>query len=199
MAYATLAEVRDWVGIPVSDTADDTKLSLALAAAEEQVNAYTGRHFTVEGSASVRYYRALTGSVVEVDPIATTTDLAVALDRDGDGTFEETLTLDTHYRFAPYNAAVAGAPWSQLVALTGTTFPLEDRRIKVTGRFGYATVPSSVKQATLIQAAFIWKRKDAVFGVAGSPEFGNELRVESALDRTAISLLRPFRKVWAVA
>ena len=199
MAYASLAELRDWVGIPVADTADDTKLTLALAAAEEQVNAYTGRRFTAEGSASVRYYRALTGSVVDIDPLATTTDLAVALDRDGDGTFEETLTLDTHYRFSPYNAAVVGQPWSQLVALTGTTFPTEDRRIKVTGRFGYAAVPASVKQATLIQAAFIWKRKDAVFGVAGSPEFGNELRVESALDRTAVSLLRPFRRIWAVA
>ncbi len=199
MAYATLAELRDWVGIPVADTADDTKLSLALSAAEEQVDAFTGRRFSADSAAVVRYYDALTSDTVEIDPLQTTTDLVVAVDRDGDGVFEDTLVLDTGFRLAPYNNPAVGRPWSSLVALRGTTFPAGDRRIKVTGRWGNTTVPSSVKQATLIQAAFVWKRKDAVFGVAGSPEFGNEMRVESALDRTAQALLRPYRRQWWVA
>ena len=198
MAYVTLADLKGFVGIPALDVADDTTLQRALDAAEEQVNAYTGRRFTAEGSASVRYYRALSGSVVEIDPLATTTDLAVALDRAGDGTFEETLTLDTHYRLAPYKAAVLGAPWSRLVALTGTTFPEDDRRVRVTGRYGYATVPASVKQATLIIATKLWKRKDAPFGIAGSVEFGSEMRILPG-DLDAERLLRPYRHIWAVA
>lgn len=198
MAYATLVELRDWVGIPAADTADDSKLTLALAAAEEQVNRFTGRQFTAETAGEVRYYTALDAGRVYVDPFATTTDLAVATDADGDGTYETTMTVDVGYRLAPYNAVAVGAPWTSLVALSGHTFPTRDRGVKVTARWGYGAVPSSVKQATLIQAAFLWARKDTRFGVAGSPEFGNELRVESALDRTAQALLRPYRAMWAV-
>lgn len=195
MPYVTLAELKVHLGI--GDTGDDATLQVALDAAEEQVNAYTGRRFTADGAGVVRYYEALDRGTVAIDPLSSLTDLAVAVDQDGDGVFEDTLTVDVDYRLAPYNAAVLSAPWTSLVALTGTTFPPGPRRVKVTGRWGWPAVPASVKQATRIQAAFLWKRKDAPFGVAGSPEFGNELRILASLDPTARDLLRPYKAVWA--
>lgn len=195
MAYVTLSDLKVFVGI--GDTGDDATLQRALDASEEQVNTYTGRRFTADGSAVIRYYDALDKGTVAIDPLSSTTDLAVAVDQDGNGTFEDTLVLDTDFRLAPYNAAVLSAPWTSLVALTGTTFPPGTRRIRVTGRWGWPAVPASVKQATLIQAARLWKRKDAPFGVAGSVEFGSELRLLAALDPDVQALLRPYRLVWA--
>lgn len=200
MAYATVDELRDWVGIPVSDTADDTKLALALAAAEEAINAYCGRSFSLDANPVARTYSPLTDALVDVDPFGTLTGLVVETDDNDDGTYETTWTINTDFRAEPTNAAAQGAPWTRLVASGSKVFPTRNRYfpgVRVTAKYGWpAAVPSSVKQATLIQAAFVWKRKDATFGVAGSPEFGNELRVESALDRTAQALLGPYRRPW---
>lgn len=195
MAYVTLSDLKGFLGI--SDALDDTTLQRALDASEEQVNAYTGRRFTADGAGVIRYYDALDKGTVSIDPLSSVTDLAVAVDQDGDGVFEDTLTADVDFRLNPYNAVVLGQPYTSLVALTGTTFPAGSRRIKVTGRWGWPTVPASVKQATLIQAGRLWKRKEAVFGVAGSPEFGNELRLLAALDPDVQALLRPYRHQWA--
>lgn len=195
MAYVTLADLKVFVGI--GDTGDDATLQRALDASEEQVNTYTGRRFTADGAAVVRYYDALDKGIVSIDPLSSVTDLAVAVDQDGDGTFEDTLTIDVDYRLAPYNALALSQPWTSLIAQTGTTFPSGTRRIRVTGRWGWPAVPASIKQATLIQAARLWKRKDAPFGVAGSVEFGSELRLLAALDPDVQALLRPYRLVWA--
>lgn len=43
-------------------------------------------------------------------------------------------------------------------------------------------VPGPVELACLIQASRWFKRKDAPFGIAGSPELGSELRLLSKLD-----------------
>jgi hypothetical protein len=196
MPYATLAELKVFVGIP--DTADDATLQVALDASEEQVNAFTGRRFTADGAAVARYYEAVNNTTVHIDPLQTTTDLAVVVDRDGDGTFEETFVLDTDYRLAPFNATAVSKPWTSMESIAGNYFPQGERRVRVTARWGYTAVPASVKQATMIQAAFLWKRKDAPYGIAGSPEFGNELRILASMDPTARDLLRPYRHTWVV-
>ena len=46
----------------------------------------------------------------------------------------------------------------------------------------FSPVPSSVKLATELQASRWAKRRDAPFGVAGSPELGSELRILAKLD-----------------
>jgi hypothetical protein len=196
MPYVTLSELKTFVGVP--DTGDDTTLQWALDASEEQVNAYTGRRFSADEAGVVRYYSAVNNTTVHIDPLATTTDLAVAVDRDGDGTFEETFVLDTDYRLSPFNATATARPWVSLEAITGNYFPQGERRVRVTARWGYSAVPASVKQATLIQASRLWKRKDSPYGVAGSPEFGNELRLLATLDPDVQALLRPYRHTWIV-
>lgn len=199
MAYITLAELKAFVGIPTADTGDDALLTRALDAAELQINQYTGRLFGQDASVTTRYYTATTNSQVTVDPFATLAGLVVETDELGDGTFETTWTIDTGFRVAPYNAAPLGQPWTELVAMSGYRFPTSARGVKVTAKFGWATIPATVAQATLIQASRLWKRKDAPFGIAGTPEFGSELRLFSALDPDVQSLLRPYRKMWVVS
>lgn len=201
MAYATLAELRAYVGIPAADTSDDTNLTLALDAATSQVEAYTDRVFTQDPAVVTRYYQPTETRSVDVHPITTTAGLVVRTDDNGDGTFETTWTLDTDYRLDPLNAAADGRPWTRLVALGTRWFPRLTSRpgVEVTARFGWGpSVPSAVKQATLIQASRLFKRNVSPFGVAGSVEFGSELRLQAALDPDVQQLLRPYRRMWWV-
>lgn len=204
MAYATLAELRDWVGITrPEDTADDDKLELALDVATALIDNYTGRYFDIDAAVVTRTYTPQDRWTVDIPTgIATATGLVVATDDNDDGTYE-TIWSASDYRLGPADADDLGRPWTRLYATGTRTFPVVDygRRkwpsVQITAKGGWPAVPAEVKQACLIQAAFIWGRKDARFGVAGSPEFGNELRVETALDRTAQVLLKAYRQMWA--
>jgi hypothetical protein len=202
MAYATLAELKGFVGIPEADEADDTTLSLALDAASGQVDAFCDRTFAADAAPTTRLYRASVGGYLNVDPIATTTGLTVESDNDGDGVFEVAWTLDVDYRLEPVNAAAAGEPWTRIIALGTQWFPRLPYRpgVQVTAAFGWpgGQPPPAVKNAVLIQASRLWKRKDAPFGVAGSVEFGSEMRLLAKLDPDVETLLRPFRRLWAV-
>lgn len=202
MAYATLAELKGFVGIPTADTADDVTLQLALDAASDQVDRFCDRTFAQDATATVRYYSPTETGRLEVDPISTLTGLIVATDADGDGTYETTWTVGTDYRLEPINAAAQGRPWTTLVALGTRWFPRLSYRpsTSVTAKFGWpgGVAPASVKEATLLQSARLWKRKDAPFGVAGSVEFGSEVRLLAKLDPDVESLLRPYRRNWWV-
>jgi hypothetical protein len=200
MAYASLAELRDWVGITTpGDTADDAKLTLALDVASALIDRHVGQYFAADANPVDREYVAVDDQALDVAGISTVTGLVVATDDNDDGTYETTWA-GSDFRLEPANAADDARPWTRIVAVGSRLFPTGTGRrypgVRITAKGGWPAVPAPVKQATLIQAAFIWARKDAKFGVAGSPEFGNELRVETALDRTAQVLLEGYRRPW---
>jgi hypothetical protein len=201
MAYATLAELKGFVSIPLADTADDTTLQLALDSASLQVDHFCDRTFAA-GSVSTRHYAATDTGRLEVDPISTLTGLVVATDDNDDGTYDTPWTINTDFRLEPTNAAAVGDPWTRLVSLGTRWFPRLQYRlgVAVTASFGWpgGVAPAAVKHATLLQAARTWKRKDAPFGVAGSVEFGSEVRLLAKLDPDVESLLRPYRRSWWV-
>lgn len=203
MAYATLNELKGFVGIPTADTADDTTLTLALDSASAQVDAFCDRTFLADATVTTRDYAVQNTGQIDIDPVSSTTGLIVASDDNNDGTYETTWTLGTDFRLEPINAAANGQPYDRLVALGTRWFPKLTYRpgVRVTAKFGWpgGTAPPPVKNATLIQAARLWKRKDAPFGVAGSIEFGSELRLLAKLDPDVESLLRPYRRNWWVA
>jgi hypothetical protein len=202
VAYATLAELKGFVSIPAGDTADDTTLQLALDAAAAQVDQFCDRTFAADAAPTTRFYTVTDTGLLSVDPISTVTGLVVATDDNADGTYETTWTVGTDFRLEPINAAAWGEPWTRLVALGTRWFPRIQWRpgVSVTARFGWpgGTPPAPVKQAALLQAARLWKRKDAPFGVAGSVEFGSEVRLLAKLDPDVESLLRPYRRNWWV-
>lgn len=211
MAYATLAELKGDIGIPSADTADDVTLQLALDAASAQVDRFCDRSFSA--TSATRLYRvpgpawpgrpAVPVTVVEVDPISTTVGLTVTTDDNDDGTFETTWTINTDFRLEPINAAADGRPWTRLVALGTRWWPrtFYHPGVSVAASFGWpgGVAPAPVKEATIRQAARLWKRKDAPFGVAGSVEFGSEMRLLAKLDPDVESLLRPYRRNWWAA
>lgn len=201
MAYATLAELKVFVGIPDADTADDATLTVALDSASAQVDGYCGQTFTADEEATTRDYDVVDTTQLDINPVSDLTGFELATDTDGDGTYE-TVWTGEEYRLEPTNAVAAGVSWDRIIALGPKYFPRNQTRptVRVTALFGWpGDVPQAVKLATLIQAARLWKRKDAPFGIAGSPDLGSEMRLLNEVDRDAQNLLRHYRRQWWVA
>jgi hypothetical protein len=184
MAYATLAELRSFVGI--DDSADDATLSLALSVAQRQVDDWCGRTFEAATATSVRTQRAINAWTLLLDPgwdIQTATGLIVRTDDNDDGTFETTWTITTDFVLGGSGVGYDGAtgwPYTSLRAVGSRTWPTATLRpaVQITASWGWPAVPVPVKQATLLLAAEAFKSKDAPFGVAAFGEFG-PLRVRA--------------------
>ena len=193
MSYATLAEFKSSIGI--TDSTDDTPLQSVLDAADQLINNYvdTKVGFGVTSS-QTRYYTANRSDFVLTDPIVTVS--ALATDVNGTGTYTQTWSA-SDYVLAPRNAALDSRPYTEIDVspFNGGTlnFPTGYLEVKVTGTFGWPSVPAAVKQAALIQAGAIWSSRTAPFGVIGSQDLGGVLRMSAALHPEARVLLEPYR------
>ena len=59
MAYIASSDVKQWGGIPDTDTADDAELTLLIARAQKFIDTYTGRTFETDtDNPTTRYYSA---------------------------------------------------------------------------------------------------------------------------------------------
>jgi hypothetical protein len=59
MAYIATSDVHSFGGIPATDSVDDAELALVIARAQQFIENYTGRVFSVDSSAeTTRYYTA---------------------------------------------------------------------------------------------------------------------------------------------
>lgn len=198
--YVTQAALKSAVGLAAGDTADDDELDLAINAASRAIDEVTGQRFWVDGSDVARYYTAdsATRLVLHGPPEATTlvTVTSVAVDTGGAGTFGTSLTNNTHYTLGPRSAAVSGGrPYRELVSLPRESwrFPVGVRDgVRITGTFGWSTVPDAIEEACLIQAARLFKRsREAPFGIAPIAGFDVGMRI-TRLDPDVDALVRPF-------
>jgi len=193
MSYATLAEFKSAIGI--TDSTDDTPLQSVLDATDALIDNYTDRKQGFGTATETRYYNADTYQYVLVDDLVSVTTLTT--DDNGDGTYPTTWVAGTDYNLAPGNAALDGWPYTELdVSVTyPKNFPKGVYRgVKVTGVFGWPTVPNAVKQAAIIQASAVWSSRTSPFGIIGSADLGGILRQTRALHPEAQVLLEAYRR-----
>lgn len=186
--YITLAELAS--SLSLTETFADDDLEAAITAASREVDRRTERKFWAD--TGDRYYTPQSATRLWIDDCVALS--AVAIDVDRDGTFSETWTLNTDFVLEPLNADVEERPWTTITVLpqSGRAFPLRDRSVKVSGRFGWDAPPATVKQATSILAARLVKRvREAPFGVAGFGIEGAAVRV-SSFDPDVDALLAGF-------
>jgi len=196
--YATTGELAAFARI--GDSADDAQLALAVAAASRAIDRACSRQFGKLATATARYYtarwdpRRLLWFVV-IDDLMSSTGLTVKYDELEDQSYSTTIT---DYVLRPVNAASEGRPWSELwVRSTSTYQPtcLEDG-MKITAAWGWSGVPDAIRQACLLQASRLLARREAPFGIAGSPDAGSEMRLLARLDPDVSVAVRPYRRVW---
>lgn len=193
--YCTLPELQQHFG-DAGSKLDEDLLSRAINATSRAIDRFCGRRFWQDASVQAKVYRPRDGDIAWVDDISTTTGLIVATDDNGDGTYETTWA-STDYQLEPLNAnteAVAYA-WWRITAIDRYLFPVDSLRstLQVTARFGWSAVPDEVNEACILRAAAIFKRKEAVFGVAGFGDFG-VVRI-GRRDPDVMELLHPYIKI----
>lgn len=194
--YATVDQLRAYES--VSDTADDAELTFAIAAASRAVDRFTNRQFGLVAAPEDRYYTAHRDRtrrrwIVEIDDLMTVDGLAVSYDTAEDGTYSAFIE---EYALRPVNAAPNGRPWTEILLQSAGD---SDAGVEVRARFGWTAIPQPIVQATLLQASRIFNRKNAPFGVAGSPDAGSEMRLLARIDPDVEVVLAPYRRWWGAA
>jgi len=188
MSYATLAELKTYLGIPTAETAHDALLTAQLAAAAGAIDAECGRTFV--GVIATRRYGAdrIEGQLLYLDADLFAASSVV----NGDGS----ALLPDVYRLWPRNTLPA---WALFACHPAIWRAYEGEEIVVNGTWGYSlTPPAQVVQATLRLAGFMYQQKDAQLGVAqlgvrGGRGFGSML-VSPELLADLQSLLRGLRR-----
>ena len=157
----------------VTDVIDDATLESVVTAISRAIDNVTGRRFYRNTVDETRYYTAEEGDIFFCpDDIGSITTLK--MDQDGDRTYEETLTT-SDYDLMPYNASADGWPytWIETTPQGDYSFSRMRKGIEIIGKFGFASsTPATIKEACLLLAEKQFKRKDAVFGMAGAADLG---------------------------
>lgn len=197
-AYCTVAELRGQF-TDAGTNLDTALLERAINAASRAVDRHCGRRFWADSSVTARVYAPTSSAILFVDDISTRTGLIVKVGTDG-STFPTTLGA-TEYVLEPSNADVLAAGDTadafafHEIRRIGGRWGVSDGRptVQVTARFGWSAIPDDVQQAVVIKAAALFKRKDALFGVAGFSEFG-AVRITRS-DPDVLDLLAPYERV----
>ena len=189
--YATLADVKN--SLKITDNMDDSLLEIAVESASRLIDGYTGRYF-YNGGTATRNYAASDSWIVYIDDVQSVSEVA-STDEVG-GTYTTWTAND--YQLEPLNGFSGGMtqPYTSIRAVNQYVWPfLADRAlVKITGVWGWASVPIAVKQATILQAARIFKRNDSPLGVAGFGDMG-VVRVGARLDPDVQHLVDPYRSM----
>ena len=198
--YCSLADVK--AAARITDSIDDTLLELSIESASREIDSYTERVFySTGGTAVARVYIPQDIYLVETDDIISVT--SIKSDSAGDGTFDVTWTV-SDFQLEPLNGRAGGidTPATRIRAIGDYLWPVYEPRnvnsnqasVQVTGVFGFATVPTAVRQATILSALRQYKRYESPTGVLGFSDIG-AVRVGTKLDPDVERMIQPYRKV----
>ena len=196
-AYATLAQVK--AALRITDTVDDALIEMARVSASDLIDGYTGRTFDTSGTVT-RVFAPADDYVLQTDDIAGTA-LTITSSTGADGVFDVTWKT-SDYQLEPLNGVSNGqaVPFTRIRAVQDYLWPTAggEATVRVTGVYGFASVPTVVTQATVLQSSRIFSRLQSPLGIAGFGEMG-VVRVTRALDPDVAALVEPYRRIVGVA
>lgn len=191
--YVTLDEMRGYHRI--ADSLDDVQLGFAVTTASRIVDHVTSRQFGQGPAAETRVYRN-----DEISYSQTMNRWRIRVDDIGDpGSVVLTIggEVVTDVEFDPPNAIENGRVVERLFVRSMSFDNGRPGPASVQTQFGWPSIPTTVTQATLLQAARLIRRREAPFGIAGSPDAGgSELRLLAMADPDVMVALRPYRRDW---
>jgi Phage gp6-like head-tail connector protein len=196
--YTTLQDVK--TGLQIEDSNDDTDIQAAIISASRMIDDYCQRGFYQEGTLAspvVKYYTPVSPWYLEIDDLIEPVEIASRANQTGP--FSTIWNLDTDLMYEPINNPELGRPVTRLLAVRTYVFPyFFPQTVKITGVWGYSSIPVEVQMACKIQAARLFVRKQSPFGIAGSVELGT-VRLSSRLDPDVEMLLKTFRRNFGLA
>ena len=188
----------------VSDVTDDSILSAVITAVSRKIDDHCDRFF-YQQTGQVHYYSAEFPDVLVVDDLLTVSE--IACDVSGNRTYAQ-IWDTSDYDLEPYNAAqesqprpytkIHRAPFGKYIFPIafrgGGLYKVGIRKgVRITGNWGWPSVPAVVTEACFLQCERLFKRKDAPFGVMGAGGMG-QLQVIPDLDPDVKWLLEDVRR-----
>ena len=196
MAYVDLTELSDYLRNTI--VADEVEIQAALSAAENAINSYCQRTFTVPTAATTRTFIGCHSYVMVVPDIANTTNLAIV----NDGS---TLSAsDYQLEVSPSTVGPVGIdgrtwPYTRIRRIAGYWDVDSDGEatISITARWGWPAVPAEVEMATKLLARDYLLARDTGFGIVQVGDFSRRV----AANGVVTDLLGPLRRAeaWGIA
>ena len=149
--YSTAAELK--TRLRITGDSLNTQLETFLEVASRSVDHDCNRHFYQITEA--RYFDGRAETELLIDDLATFTSMTV--DSEGDGTWDgETWTKDTDFRLV---APPDDWPYTRIWILPAATktFLAVKNYIKITGVWGWPSVPPAIAQETLYRAGVLFR------------------------------------------
>lgn len=190
-AYLELDEFKDAVRDQL--VAHDSEYIRAINAASRQIDDYCGRYFYQTTLQAKAFKTDQVDLLLPSSDISTTTGLIVKIDNDGDGVYETTWTLGTHFQLGPMDRNDGVLPYETVEALPIASFPVDGinvipntvgggsyrrksrlRRVQITAQWGFPTIPENVKMGCVIAAVDHFKAKDLTHVTA---TYGIDVRI----------------------
>ena len=189
--YCSLADVK--ASLRITDTIDDALIENSINSASRLIDQYCNRYFYSSAAGEVRYYQANDGFTCWIDDAQSISSVETAVT---DPTIFDTTWGVGDYQVLPANRTANGGyyPITAITATDNYLFPVwaDMALVKVTGQFGWSSVPDPIKFACIIQASRLFKRLESPLGVAGVSDMGI-MRVGSNIDGDVAQLINPFR------
>ena len=192
--YCSLQDVK--AALRLTDSVDDSLLELSIEAASREIDGYCNRVFYP--TTGTRVYQNVDSFMVNTDDIISVTTLKTS----DDGVIYDTTWTTADYQLEPLNGVAGGLvqPYTRIRAIGDYLFPVwsitgtygNKASVQIQGVFGWAAVPTAVKQATILLAMRQFKRYDSPLGVAGFGDIG-AIRV-GRTDPDVQALLAPFMR-----
>jgi hypothetical protein len=161
--YVTRDEIKTAFSLTDQTYADDD-IDMCCTSASRAIDLATYQFFYT--NAGIRYYTPEPyAKTIEIDPLVTLTTLEA--DTAGTGSYT-TWTENTDFYLDPVNATEDGKPYERIRLRTQaqTFWPQYERGVKVTGTFGWAEIPSEVRQyAKFLAGKLLYRTRHAPFGI----------------------------------
>jgi Phage gp6-like head-tail connector protein len=155
----SLTDVREFLSVPVADTEQDAIIQRLITVASRAILRYTERELAPAGSAGVArdfLYAPNPLGLMDFAPYDARAVTAVAMDVDTASSYG--LTSD-QWRLEPVPAADGVYTRLRLWVPYRPASRFPERVVRVTGTWGWATVPEDANQACVVTVG-VWLRRD---------------------------------------
>jgi hypothetical protein len=178
MSYLVLGDIKAALQLESHQTTNDEQLRRHLTSAVEAVSRHCGRREFIDLAdiePSTRTFDTGGGFRALVDDVHDITMVEESIDND-------VWSERTDFWATPLNITPA----------TGVESLRQFARfVRVTGSFGYGSVPSAVVDATIIFTVNLFDRRNSPSGVLAGGDFG-PVRISRHTDPTVAELLEPY-------
>ena len=187
MAYASLSDLKAYLGIATATTTDDALLTSLIGRAQKVIESYTGRSFEATTATKYFFTDSIEGRWLYLwgYDLLTVTTLT-----NGDGVV---ITSD-QYRLEPRNESPKYA--IRLNEDYTWEFDDSDDEISIAGTWGYAaTAPEQIAHACVRLAAFMYRQKDTSADIDRPLVTGDGVTImPSAIPQDVKSILDNYRR-----